>query len=61
MNLKNIKVINNTVRNMKLAQDFNNILTMNEEQQSNVLQCIQVHRYSFLNTIKETLNKNVLM
>lgn len=55
-----IKVVNDTAeRSVKLAQDFNNILTRNEEQQQYVLQCVQAHRKSFPDTTKETLKKNV--
>lgn len=60
--LGHIKVVNDTAeRSVKLAKDFKNILTTNEEQQQYVFQCVQAHRQAFSNTNKDTLKHNVLM
>lgn len=56
--IKSLKIVNDTAeRGVKLMADFNEALTVNEEQKQYVLQCVQEHRQMYPNCKKETLKK----
>ncbi|XP_050066221.1 uncharacterized protein LOC126555325 [Aphis gossypii] len=56
--IKSIKIVNDTAeRGVKLMAEFNEALTVNEEQKQYVLQCVQEHRQMYPNCKKETLKK----
>lgn len=62
VNAKNIinslTIINDTAeRAVKLMDDFNESLTLNEEQKQYVLLCVQQHRKTYPNCKKSTLQQ----
>lgn len=57
--INSLKVVNDTAeRAVKLMEDFNESLTINEEQKQYVLQCVQEHRRIYPDCKKETLRSD---
>lgn len=58
--MKNLKVVNDTAeRGVKLMQDFNGLLTADEEQREFILRCVQDHRRQYPDCRKETLKRKL--
>jgi len=56
--VKSLKVVNDAAeRGVALIQQFNGVLTNQEEQKQFLLQVVEKHRRDFPNTNKSTLNK----
>ncbi|GBM17407.1 hypothetical protein AVEN_119449-1 [Araneus ventricosus] len=55
---QNLRVVNNTAeRGVKLMQDFNGLLTVDEEQKQFLLQCVEDHRKQYPDCKKATLKR----
>ncbi|GBN14116.1 hypothetical protein AVEN_209191-1 [Araneus ventricosus] len=55
---QNLRVVNNTAeRGVKLMQDFNGLLTVDEEQKQFLLQCVEDHRKQYPDCKKVTLKR----
>jgi len=57
---KNLKVVNDAAeRGVKLMQDYNNLLTTDEEEKQFILQIVREYRSKYPNVAKSTLSKNL--
>lgn len=55
---QNLTAINDTAeRCVKLIQDFNGLLTTDEEQKQSLLQCVEDHRKQYPDCKKSTLKR----
>ena len=58
--MNNLKVVNDTAENgVKLMQDFNGLLTADEEQKEFILRCGQDHRTQYPDCLKNTLKRKL--
>ena len=57
--MRNLKVVNDTAeRGVALIEEYNSLLTNDEEQKQYLLQVVQDHRHRFSNAKKSTLTTN---
>ncbi|GBN17378.1 hypothetical protein AVEN_91895-1 [Araneus ventricosus] len=57
---QNLRVVNDTAeRGVKLMQDFNGLLTVDEEQKQFLLQCVEDHRKQYPDCKKATLKRKI--
>lgn len=55
---RNLNVVNDVAeRGVKLIQDFNGLLTVDEEQKQFLLQCVEDHRKQYPDSKKATLKR----